>query len=66
MAGIDNAKVKWRIQVRAGREGKWVNRGLFETKAGALDQARYLREGPIGSKGYGRGNVQVIRYESKS
>lgn len=65
MTGIDNAKVKWRIQVRENRKGQWKNRGLFETKTGALAQARYLREGPVGSKGFGRGNVQVIRYESK-
>jgi hypothetical protein len=54
--------IKWRIQVRESRTARWKNRGLFETRWMALHHARTLRNGTAEGKGYGRGNVRVVRH----
>ena len=38
-------QTQWRVQCRKSRNHKWVNKGLFETRNRARDQAAYLREG---------------------
>lgn len=37
-----NTDKQWRLQVKA-KNGNWVNRGLFETRAHAREVARELR-----------------------
>lgn len=68
MTRIDSTQVRWRVQVRKSRAHKWVNKGLFETRAVAREDAKQLREGCIGSQlgwpGVGFGNVRIVRHIS--
>ncbi|MBT2326100.1 hypothetical protein J7E62_27605 [Variovorax paradoxus] len=64
-----STKVQWRVQVRKSRTHKWMNKGLFETRKAARDQAVYMRGGRmrdgciVPNTGYGFGNTRVVRYE---
>lgn len=62
-----STQVRWRVQVRKSRAHKWVNKGLFETRAVAREDAKQLRDGciksPLGWAGYGFGNTRVQRYQ---
>lgn len=39
---MSSTKVQWRVQVRKSRAHKWVNKGLFETRAEARWRALCL------------------------
>ena len=64
-----STKVQWRVQVRKSRTAKWQNKGLFETRNAAREQAAYLRGGRmcngeiLPGTAYGFGNTRVVRYE---
>ena len=64
-----NLKTQWRVQVRKSRAHKWVNKGLFETRDAARDEASYQRTSVIAGYdhigeyfGYGFGNTRVVKY----
>ena len=63
-----NLKTQWRVQVRKSRAHKWVNKGLFETRERAREQAVYMRGdrarngGTVPDTGYGFGNTRVVKY----
>ena len=63
-----NLNTQWRVQVRKSRAHKWVNGGLYETRAVARFHAAWLREGYFwgdGKKvvgGYGFGNTRVVKF----
>lgn len=67
MTRIDSTKLKWRVETKA-KTGRWIKRGLFETRSVARENARELRDGwvdgPASSSGYGFGNVRVVRHIS--
>lgn len=67
---MSSTSKQWRVQVKA-KTGRWINKGLFETRDAARDQAYMLRVwGPDGvkdgvmavMKGVGFGNTRVIPY----
>lgn len=55
---------QWRVQVRAGRNKPWKNKGLWETREDARLAAKTERRYGINGKyiGYGFGNTRVVRY----
>jgi hypothetical protein len=63
-----STKIQWRVQVRKSRTHVWKNKGLFETRRRARDQAVYLRDGimrcgeTLTGTAYGFGNTRVVRY----
>ena len=65
-------KIQWRVQVRKSRTAKWQNKGLFETRDSAREQAVYLRGGRMCNgeilvgTAFGFGNTRVVRYEKGS
>lgn len=63
----DSIYVVWQVQARKSRAGKWVNKGRYETRSNAREEALELRDlGYIhgrGFHGYGFGNTRVIRIE---
>lgn len=65
---MTSTKIQWRVQVRKSRAHKWVNKGLYETRERARDQAEYMREGRmcmgivVPNTGFGFGNTRVVRY----
>ena len=67
-----STKVLWRVQVRKSRAHKWVNKGLFETRDSAREEAEYQRNGRwsngelMQGSGVGFGNTRVVRYEKAS
>jgi hypothetical protein len=64
-----STKIQWRVQVRKSRAHKWANKGLFETRERAREQAVYERGGRmrageiVPGTGYGFGNTRVVRFE---
>lgn len=68
MAMSKNLKKQWRVQVRKSRAHKWVNKGLYETRGSAREQAAYLREGRMRNgkrmleTAFGFGNTRVVPY----
>lgn len=65
---MTSTKIQWRVQTRKGRAHKWVNKGLFETRDRAREQAAYMRwdrmrnGAPMLGTGFGFGNTRVMRY----
>lgn len=63
-----NLKTQWRVQVRKSRAHKWVNKGLYETRRRARDQAAYLRLGimrcgeTLTGSAFGIGNTRVVKF----
>lgn len=64
-----NLKTQWRVQVRKSRAHKWVNKGLFETRESARDNAKFKRDeahyevnNQRAFPAYGFGNTRVVRY----
>lgn len=58
---------QWRVQIRAARGKKWNNRGLFETRAAAREDAIERRQWDYvagrGWHGWGFGNTRVVKYQ---
>ena len=53
----DSTKVMWRVQVKAERADRWLNMGLYETRARARENAaEYRANGWL---------TRSIRYEKK-
>ena len=71
MTRTNSMLIRWRVQVRRSRAHKWVNKGLFETRERAREQAVYMREGRscrgfvVPNTGLGFGNTRVVRHEGK-
>ena len=55
---MNSIYVKWRVQTK-GPRGAWSNKGLFETRAEAREDAASWRNF------FGFGNTRVIRKEVK-
>lgn len=64
MTRIDSTKVKWRVQVRRSRAHKWHDKGLFETRERAREEARWWRYGYVDPSFMGIGNQRVVRHIS--
>lgn len=60
---------QWRVQVRKSRNHAWKNKGLFETRSAAREDAVEMREWDYcagqGWHGYGFGNTRVVKYQKK-
>jgi hypothetical protein len=68
MTRIDSTQIKWRVETKA-KTGRWVKRGLYETRSAARMAARVLRnglevKGVQHFDGYGFGRVRVVRHIS--
>lgn len=61
----DSTRVMWRVQVRKSRNHKWMNKGLFETRAAARYNAVQQRHisvfGPLFAAP-GFGNTRIVRH----
>ena len=62
-----NLKKQWRVQVRKSRAHKWVNKGLFETRADArLSAAMHRHFSELVGRSFvppvGFGNTRVVPY----
>ena len=51
---------QWRVQVRAEYGKPWKNKGLFETRSRAREEAWWFRDGFIDCVGFGK--TRVIPY----
>ena len=57
--------ILWRVQCRKSRSHSWFNKGLFETRDAAREEASYQRWHGVSkdeATGYGFGNTRVVRY----
>lgn len=59
MKRIDSTKVKWRVETKTLSTGRWIKRGLFETRSAARQVAANYR----GQIGFGR--TRVVRHLGK-
>ena len=66
MTRIDSTKVLWRVETKA-KTGRWIKRGLYETRESARAMATAWREGYyldlVGSP-LGLGRTRVVRHIS--
>lgn len=59
----DSTKVMWRVQTKA-KTGRWINRGLYETRDVARIECMALRHGMgkyIG-QAWGYGRTRIVRH----
>ena len=65
MTRTNSMLIRWRVQVRRSRAHKWVNKGLFETRAVAREAASFWRYGYFDHDYMGLRNQRVVRHEGK-